>query len=523
MRVIRSVRARGHRHAVEQALTRSARRARRRLLVVTCRKTRPSASNSTRESPRRDPLRARAKEATSRVREGGRDRVGRDVETRRSHHRGGDGASPRAGGPRGRSAVRPFLTQEGISRRWHAVDRAQSLRVPPGGARAVRERPGHDHGRGSASGESVPVRGVQPPPPGAASALPGKIHGTGIVRVSRGGALTRPLPRTPPPPLPAAQVTGVCRLIKREIDGKRRPVCVVSSNGDASTPNLVNSRAMREEAEDARRLLAESRAETRKLRADADAAREHHGDLRARLDDARRASRRAEEDAARLSAALDAERAKKKRLSDALGASASRARDARETQKSAIRAQEELEELRVAHARSARDVARAEAENRRLVAKLANLRVRATAPREETEDATLEAATEAATEETLESSSGRGSAARRRAKPSEVAAALLAAETEPSPSPSPSPWCSSTRAIRVRPGSGGSAGSSSRSSSGSPADSAEDFPTSPPARVAAARKARADKPVLGGGFVRRKVPPRRPHVVALVSPTFGDP
>ena len=160
----------------------------------------------------------------------------------------------------------------------------------------------------------------------------------------------------------------MCRLIKREIDGKRRPVCVVSSNGDASAPNLVNSLAAREEAEDARRLLAESRAETRKLRADADAAREHHGHLRARLEDARRASRRAEEDAARLAAELDAERAKKKRLSDACGASASRARDARGTQKYASRAREELEELRGAHARSARDVARVEAENRRLVA-----------------------------------------------------------------------------------------------------------------------------------------------------------
>ena len=303
----------------------------------------------------------------------------------------------------------------------------------------------------------------------------------------------------------------MCRLIKREIDGKRRPVCVVSSNGDASAPNLVNSLAAREEAEDARRLLAESRAETRKLRADADAAREHHGHLRARLEDARRASRRAEEDAARLAAELDAERAKKKRLSDACGASASRARDARGTQKCASRAREELEELRGAHARSARDVARVEAENRRLVAKLANLRARATATKETN-------ATEA------EAFGGRQgvtpgvteTAARRRATPSEVAAALLAAETEPS---STEPSSRTTSFVGVRPGSGGSAGSSS----GSPADSAEDFPASPPARVAVARKARANTPVFGGGFARRKVPPRRTHVVALVSPAFGDP
>ena len=349
-----------------------------------------------------------------------------------------------------------------------------------------------------------------------------ECHGTRFLRVSRGCALTRPLPRTPPPPLPAAQVIGVCRLIKREIDGKRRPVCVVSSNGDASAPNLVNSLAAREEAEDARCLLAESRAETRKLRADADAARKHHGHLRARLEDARRASRRAEEDAARLAAELDAERAKKKRLSDACGASASRARDARGTQKYASRAREELEELREelrgAHARSARDVARVEAENRRLVAKLANLRARATATKETKTEAEAFGGRQGVTPRW---SSGRGTApgvtetaARRRATPSEVAAALLAAETEPS----------STREdarafVGVRPGSGGSAGSSS----GSPADSAEDFPASPQARVAAARKARANTPVFGGGFARRKVPPRRTHVVALVSPAFGDP
>jgi len=341
-------------------------------------------------------------------------------------------------------------------------------------------------------------------------------HGTRIVRVSRGCALTRPLPRTPPPPLPAAQVIGVCRLIKREIDGKRRPVCVVSSNGDASAPNLVNSLAAREEAEDARRLLAESRAETRKLRADADAAREHHGHLRARLEDARRASRRAEEDAARLAAELDAERAEKKRLRvNTCGASASRARNARGTQKFASRAREELEELRGAH----KSVARVEAENRRLVAKLANLRARAAATKEtDATEAEAHGGRQGVTPGVTET------AARRRATPSEVAAALLAAETEPS-STEPSepsstePLSCTTSFVGVRPGSGGSAGSSS----GSPADSAEDFPASPPARVAAARKARANTPVFGGGFARRKVPPRRTHVVALVSPAFGDP
>ena len=35
-------------------------------------------------------------------------------------------------------------------------------------------------------------------------------HGTRIVRVSRGCALTRPLPRTPPPPLPAARRSLAC-------------------------------------------------------------------------------------------------------------------------------------------------------------------------------------------------------------------------------------------------------------------------------------------------------------------------
>ena len=210
-----------------------------------------------------------------------------------------------------------------------------------------------------------------------------------------------------------------------------------------------------QEAEDARRLLAESRAETRKLRADADAAREHHGHLRARLEDARRASRRAEEDAARLAAELDAERAEKKRLRvNTCGASASRARNARGTQKFASRAREELEELRGAH----KSVARVEAENRRLVAKLANLRARAAATKEtDATEAEAHGGRQGVTLGVTET------AARRRATPSEVAAALLAAETEPS-STEPSepsstePLSCTTSFVGVRPGSGGNGG-----------------------------------------------------------------
>ena len=356
---------------------------------------------------------------------------------------------------------------------------------------------------------SVLVRGVQPPPPGAASVLPGMSRHPNRPRQPR--LCAHPLSRTPPPPLPAAQVIGVCRLIKREIDGKRRPVCVVSSNGDASAPNLVNSLAAREEAEDARRLLAESRAETRKLRADADAAREHHGHLRARLEDARRppAAPRRTPLASPPSWTPSAPR---RNASRTRVAPPPRAPGTRGGRKNTPVARERSSKNSAAPTRGPRATSRAS--RRRTDAssrKLANLRARATATKETN-------ATEA------EAFGGRQgvtpgvteTAARRRATPSEVAAALLAAETEPS---STEPSSRTTSFVGVRPGSGGSAGSSS----GSPADSAEDFPASPPARVAVARKARANTPVFGGGFARRKVPPRRTHVVALVSPAFGDP
>ena len=302
----------------------------------------------------------------------------------------------------------------------------------------------------------------------------------------------------------------MCRLIKREIDGKRRPVCVVSSNGDASAPNLVNSLAAREEAEDARRLLAESRAETRKLRADADAAARNITVTSARASRTPAAPPAAPRRTPLASPPSWTPAAPRRNASRTRVAPPPRAPgDARGTQNTPV-ARERSSKNSAAPTRSPRaSVARVEAENRRLVAKLANLRAAAAAKEDGRDRAEAFGGRQGVTPGVTDCGASAGDTlggcrgVARRGDGAVVDGAIVAYDL----------LCRrSARERRKRRVFVGIAGGQRRG-----------FPGVTPARVAVARKARANTPVFGGGFARRKVPPRRTHVVALVSPAFGDP